>query len=111
VNSIFMIGLLVLGGVTIISMIRGLVFQHKLWDYLRSNHAEKWQDLTFIGKWGLGLANGQKTLVFLFSREDLNDAEVLRLKVLTRNSFVLQLAGFVALFAWASLMTNILICF
>jgi len=111
VNSIFMIGLLVLGGVTIISMIRGLVFQHKLWDHLRSNHTEKWQDLTFIGKWGLGLANGQKAIAFLFSREDLNDAEVLRLKVLTRNSFVLQLAGFVALFVWASFMTDILIHF
>jgi hypothetical protein len=57
----------------------------------------------------MGLANGQKALAFLFSREDLNDAEVLRLKVLTRNSFILQLAGFVALFAWASLMTNIII--
>jgi hypothetical protein len=104
-----MIGLLILGGVTIISMIRGLVFQHKLWEHLRKNHDEKWNDLTFIGKWGLGIANGRKAIVFLFSREDLNDAEVLRLKVITRNSFILQLAGFVTLFLWASFMTNIII--
>jgi len=108
VNSIFMIGLLTIGAITILSIINVLIYQHKLWGHVRKNHAEKWKDLTFTGKWGLGLANGQKSLVFLFSRENLNDPEVLRLKVITRNSFLYQLAGFLGLFVWATIMMGIL---
>lgn len=108
VNSIFTIGLLTIGSITILSMINILIYQHKLWEHIRKNHAERWKDLTFIGKWGLGLANGQKALTFLFSREYLNDNEVLRLKVITRNSVLYLFAGFLSLFAWASIMMSIL---
>jgi hypothetical protein len=104
-----MIGLLTIGAITLLSMINVLIYQHKLWDHIRKNHADKWKDLTFTGKWGLGLANGQKSLVFLFSRETLSDPEVLRLKVITRNSFIYQLAGFLGLFVWASFMMSILV--
>ncbi len=107
-NTIFITGLVFIGGITIVTMIRALVSQHKLWEHLRTKHDEKWSGLTYTGKWGTGLANGQKSLVFLFSREDLNDPEVLRLKVITRNSLLYQLAGFFGLFIWASFMMSIL---
>jgi len=81
-----------------ISWIRFMVYQHKLANYLREHHTEKWKYLTTIAGFGPGYANSRKGMKFIFSKEDLNDAELLRLKVITRNSFIHTIGGGITAF-------------
>ncbi len=71
--------------------VRLLMLQHKLFEYLRENHFEKWKELTTILGFGPGYANGFRGIPFLYSKDDLGDPEVRWLKVKVRNSFALVL--------------------
>lgn len=85
-------------GFTVISICRLVLFQHKLLKYLRENHTEKWKELTTIGGSGPGYANSIRGKKFLFDKCDLDDPEVLRLKVIVRNSYIYALTGFLGTF-------------
>ncbi len=82
----------------IVFVLRLFVYQHKLMRYLLKNHTEKWKELTSILGSGPGLANGIRGIKFLFGKEYLGDPEVLRLKVIVRNSFLLAIMGSVMIF-------------
>ncbi len=102
------VGMVLLVGVTILSWGRCIVFQHRLRNYLFKNHNDKWKELTSIGDLGPGFANSRKGLRFLFNREDFNDTEVSHLKIVSRNSFLYVVTGFLAIFFWACIMVGIL---
>ena len=82
----------------VVSAVRSLVYQHKLMKYLLKNHTEKWKELTSIGDFGPGYTNSIRGFKFLFGKEYLGDAEVLRLKVIVRNSFIFTFMGSVMVF-------------
>ena len=90
---------------SLVFMARCLIYQQRLSDYLRVHHMDKWKELTTIPGWGPGFTNPWRGLPFLFGREDLGDPEVLRLKVIVRNSYIYTVTGFLATF----LMTLIMI--
>jgi len=71
--------------------IRTSWLQYKLLVYLRENHFEKWEKLTTILGFGPGLSNGFRGIPFLYSKDDLDDPDVRRLKVKIRNSIALVL--------------------
>ena len=71
--------------------VRSLRLQHKFFVYLRENHFEKWKELTTILGFGPGLANGFRSIPFLWGRDDLSDPDVQRLKAKVRNSITLVL--------------------
>lgn len=100
--------LIFLISITIFSWVRFITFQHKLWNYLFENYVDKWKELTSIGDFGPGIANSRRGIKFLFSREDFNDADLLRLKVISRNAFLYVITGFIAIFFWAFIMVGIL---
>jgi len=82
--------------IAIFSMIRFLVFEHRLYKYLRENHTEKWKELTTIFGLGPGYANSRKARKFIFGKCDINDPELIRLMVITRNSYIYMVTGFIA---------------
>jgi len=82
----------------VISMIRCQIYQHKLMKYLREHHTEKWKYLTSLLGSGPGYVNSFRALPGLLDKDDLGDPEVLRLKVITRNSALYVLTGFVSAF-------------
>lgn len=90
--------ILLFAAFTLVSMVRCLIFQHKLYKYLLEKHTEKWKDLTTVLGVGPGYANGLKAMKFLFSKDDLSDPEVLRLKVIVRNSFIHTFGGMITVF-------------
>ena len=89
---------LALATFAIISMIRLQIYQHKLWKYLREKHTEKWKYLTTFLGIGPGYANSFRGSKFIFGKDYLDDPEVLRLKVITRNSAIYVFTGFLAAF-------------
>ena len=97
-NKGFYIAILLFGAFTILSMVRFFVFQHRLCRYLLEKHTEKWKYLTSVLGSGPGYANSLRGMKFLFSKDDLGDPEVLRLKVIVRNSFIYALVGMVTVF-------------
>jgi len=66
--------------------------------YLLEKQTEKWKELTTVLGFGPGYANSFRGLKFLFSKEYLGDPEVLRLKVIVRNSYIYTFIGMVAIF-------------
>jgi hypothetical protein len=66
--------------------------------YLLRNHTEKWKELTSVGDFGPGYANSIRGSKFLFGKEYLGDPEVLRLKVIVRNSYIFTIMGGVMVF-------------
>ena len=48
--------------------------------YLKMNHREKWDYITYMPLFGPGGVNAFRTLPFLFSKDDLSDNAVLELK-------------------------------
>ena len=92
-KSGFYIGILWLFLFSVISGIRMLIVQHKLYEYLRTKHAEKWKYLTTVLGFGPGFANGLKGLKFVFGKDDLGDPEILRLKTIVRNSAIYTVTG------------------
>ncbi|MBW8041684.1 MAG: hypothetical protein FVQ85_17035 [Planctomycetes bacterium] len=82
----------------VVSVVRLFVYQHKLMRYLLKNHTEKWKELTSILDFGPGYANSIRGMKFLFGKEYLGDPEVLRLKVIVRNSFLFAIMGAVMVF-------------
>jgi len=97
INSSY-IGIIFIFAVTTVSMIRCLVYQHKLFNYLRENHTEKWKELTTVFGLGPGIQNSLRGSRFLFGKDYLDDTEVLRLKVIARNSAIYTATGFFAMF-------------
>ena len=91
-------GILLILVFTIVSIIRGIIFQHKLYKYLRENHTEKWKYLTTVFGFGPGYANSRRAMIFLFGKDDFGDPEVLRLKVAFRNCIIYMATGLVAVF-------------
>ena len=89
-------GYLFILGITIISAVRCMIFQHKCYQYLREQHTEKWKELTTIFGFGPGLANGSRAMKFLFSKEYFEDPELLRIKTKFRNSFIHTVTGTLA---------------
>jgi len=75
-----------------------VVLQHKCYKYLREKHTEKWIELTTILGFGPGSVNSLRGMKFLFSKEYLGDPELLRLKVIFRNSLLYTITGLVAVF-------------
>jgi hypothetical protein len=98
-------GLFLVMGFTLISFIRGMVYQYKLFRYLFEHHNEKWKYLTsgriFGYEVGPGFRNSMRALPFLFDNDDMGDPEVLRLKVIVRNSFLYFIIGGPATFICA----------
>lgn len=93
-------GLFFLLALTAISMVWFFIFQHKLYTYLRENHTEKWKELTTVLGFGPGYTNSLRAIKFLFRKDDLDDPELLRLKVIVRNASIYVLTGFLAVFIW-----------
>ncbi len=93
---------------TILFGIRVLIYQHKLYHYLLKHHTEKWKKLTTVFGFGPGLANGLRGMKFLYSKDYLDDSEVLRLKVIIRNSFILTLGGMFATLFWSFIVDVII---
>jgi hypothetical protein len=69
-----------------------LVVQHRLMSYLMNHHHERWCYLTTVGSSAPGLANGLRAVPYLYSDQDNDDPEVVRLKSSVKRS-VLILAG------------------
>jgi hypothetical protein len=90
--------LLLFGVFTILSVIRSFIYQHKLVRYLLENHTEKWKELTSFLDYGPGYTNSIRGFKFLFSKEYLDDPEVLRLKVIVRNSYIYVFSGVITIF-------------
>ena len=90
--------LILFGAFTIASIIRLAIYQHKLYRYLLENHTEKWKDLTTVLGYGPGYANSFRGFKFLLGKEYLGDPEVLRLKVIVRNSILYIFAGIITFF-------------
>lgn len=82
----------------VVSMIRCLIYQHILLKRLREKYTEKWKEITTLPGLGPGFVNGPKGLSFIFGSDDLDDPEILRLKVITRNSFLYAITGMIAAF-------------
>ena len=53
---------------------------HRLMKYLKMNHREKWEYITYVPLFGSGGVNAFRTLPFLFSKDDLSDNAVFELK-------------------------------
>jgi hypothetical protein len=75
-----------------------MIMQYKLMNYLRQNHYEKWKYLTTVPGLGPGYANNFLGIAFLFSGEDLGDSEMMRMKIIIRNSLIYTLTGMMAAF-------------
>jgi hypothetical protein len=90
--------LILFGAYTIVSIIRFMLYQHKLARYLLENHTEKWKELTTVLGVGPGYANSYRGFKFFFGKEYLDDPEVLRLKVIVRNSFIYSFVGMITTF-------------
>ena len=101
-------GFILLVAHAIISMIRCLIYQAKLFKYLQAKHIEKWKYLTTVWRFGPGCVNNIRGIGFLFSKDDLGDPEVLRLKVIVRNAFIHTVTGFPAAFIWGFIMLILL---
>ena len=84
--------------ITVVSAIRCNIYQCRLYKYIRENHTEKWIELTTVFGFGPGLRNNIKARKFWFSKDYLGDPEVLRLKVLCKNSYVYVVTGIGAIF-------------
>jgi hypothetical protein len=93
-------GLVLFFAFTVISMVRAAIYQHRLYRYLLMNHTETWEELTTIGGIGPGMLNSRRGMKFLLGPEYLNDPEVLRMKVIVRNSFLYVISGMLATFFW-----------
>lgn len=52
----------------------------RLMEYLKDNHYEKWEEMTYVPGLGSGLTNSLRSLPFIRSKDDLGDPEVMRLK-------------------------------
>ena len=100
-NVSLYIPVLVLFVATAAFLVRLMIYQRKLSDYLRVNHTEKWKELTTIWGFGPGYVNSWRAKRFLFSKDDLGDPEVLRLKVIVRNSYIGVMTGIPATFLMA----------
>lgn len=87
------IGFLFILGLTIISAVRLMCFQHKLYKYMRENHIEKWKYLTTVLGLGPGMANSWKGIKFLLSKDDLGDTKLLYLKAVCKNSLIYEITG------------------
>ena len=90
--------LILFGAFTVFSWIRFVLYQHQLAKYLLKNHTEKWKELTTILGNGPGYANSYRGFKFLFGKEYLDDPEVLRLKVIVRNSIMYFIGGSITTF-------------
>ena len=88
-------------------MILGFYEGHRLMEYLKMNHREKWEYLTYVPLFGPGGVNGFRSLPFLFSKDDLGDNIVLELKKNYRKFIKLALAVFFTLpFLFLLVMIN-----
>ena len=87
------IGFLFILGLMFMSAVRLMYTQHKLYKYLRENHTEKWKYLTTFLGLGPGGANSWKGIKFLLSQDYLGDPELLRLKVVCKNSLIYVIIG------------------
>ncbi len=97
-------GFFLILGLTLISAVRCVVLQHKCYKYLREKHTEKWKELTTILGFGPGSVNSLRGMKFLFSKEYLGDPELLRRKVIFRNSLIHTITGIVAVFIMFCIM-------
>jgi len=86
---------------SVVSLVRLVIYQHKLYTYLRVHHTEKWKELTTILGFGPGCGNSWRWVKFLLGKDDLGDPEVLRLMVIVRNSYIGAVTGFLATFLMA----------
>ena len=103
----FYVGLFLLSSLTIVSIVRCVVFQYKLNKHLREKHTEKWKCLTTIPGFGPGCKNDLRVLKFVFSQEDLGDPELLHFKVIVRNSIIYTVTGLVAVFIMLFIMAQV----
>jgi hypothetical protein len=67
-------------------LLRLLIVQHRLMSYLERHHHERWCYLTSVGNAGPGLANGFRSVPYLYSKDDEEDPEAARPKLLVRRS-------------------------
>jgi hypothetical protein len=61
-------------------MVLNFIEGQRLMSYLKSNHHEKWSELTYVPGFGSGGVNSFRTLPWLYSRDDLGDPAVASLK-------------------------------
>jgi len=89
---------------TIVSIVRCIASLYKLNRHIREKHTEKWKYLTTLPGFGPGCKNDIRMLKFVFGKDDLGDPEVLRLKVIVRNSIIYHITGIVAVFIMSVLI-------
>ncbi len=61
-------------------MILNVIEGHRLMAYLEDHHREKWAEITHVPGFGPGGVNSFRTLPWLYSPDDLNDATLAILK-------------------------------
>ena len=54
-------------------MVLNVIEGHRLMSYLKSNHPQKWEELTYVPGFGSGGSNSFRTLPWLYSSGDLGD--------------------------------------
>jgi len=90
--------------VTAVFVVRFLVYYSKLLTYLRQEHPQEYERLATTYGFGTGCPKNIKAIRFLFTKDHLDDPQVLRLKVRARNSLLFTLQGIATVsvtFIWA----------
>lgn len=67
-------------GTWIPTMILNVIEGQRLMTYLKTNHHEKWSELTYVPGFGSGCVNSFRTLPWLYSWDDLGDSQLASLK-------------------------------
>lgn len=91
-DSIFMMVIWVALALVGISIGNVLITSHKLYGHLMDAHYDRWRHITSVGGMGPGMANTLRGLDYLFSDQDDDDPQVVRLRAAVKRSLLL-LAG------------------
>ena len=66
----------------------------RLIEYLRKNHHDKWEEVTTVPLLGSGCCNNFRTFEFIFSKDDLDDPNIVVLKSMSKKLLALTLTVF-----------------
>lgn len=94
----FYSGILMFMMVTVVSMISLIITRRKYGRYLRENYTENCEYLASTVCFGIGFWNSLKGVKFLFSRENIGDPELSRLRFRFKWSIIYTVTSLVGVF-------------
>jgi hypothetical protein len=100
-NSVFLLFAVYAGSVWLAVIVLNIYEAERLLRYIKKNHAEKWKEIVLFPNLGVRGLNPIRYLPFLFSKDNLNDDMVLKLKNNYKSFMKLAVAillSFLALF-------------